>query len=257
MNTDIIAARRQHIQDNAPCLGCGATLASCEAQRGKDPTAPKWFGCCARGTALGPCQHQTDPAALLALLTEIESGTVRTVEQVTAEQTQRKAPQPGGMSWFEYLNQGEQWKPNGRPPGPIADMDPEWRHNAARFLERRAGQIGGAYISAAWTWFTAALLSSVGPSEAAADDIERDINEQGAAIVRDPVAWIRTTKLHAALVAGLPTKGKKAAGLAERARHWSTCPARDGSGDCRCEQIRAEHQHAEEIRLGAPEWTDD
>lgn len=82
MDLRLIAERRKAIQDAAPCVGCGSTLASCKANRGKDPTAPPWFGCCARGTALAPCDHQPDPRALSDLLKEIETGTVRDEAQV-------------------------------------------------------------------------------------------------------------------------------------------------------------------------------
>jgi hypothetical protein len=232
VSADIIAARRQQIQDNAKCDGCGATLAECKAERGKDPTAPEWFGCCS--TNFGPCRHRVDAADLLALLREVESGTVRTVEEAAPKQ----APAKSGMSWFEYLTQDKQWQPNGKPPVAIADMEPEWRYNAARYLERHAAVIGQRYSLAATVWFAAITSSPLGPSENAADGIQSDMEREEAEIARDPVAWIRTTKLHRALVDGLPTKPKKVAALAERARHWSTCPARTGDGDCRCEELQ-------------------
>lgn len=73
-----IAKRLQDIQADARCVSCGATLADCEASRGKDPTAPPWFGCCARGIdASTPCHHEVSKGALAALLGEIESGAVR------------------------------------------------------------------------------------------------------------------------------------------------------------------------------------
>lgn len=82
MDPHVITERRKVIEQDAPCEGCGATLASCKANRGKDPTAPPWFGCCARGTDMVPCAHRSDPTALQALLREIESGAVRSVEDV-------------------------------------------------------------------------------------------------------------------------------------------------------------------------------
>lgn len=83
MDPHLITERRRAIEDDAPCEGCGSTLASCKANRGKDPTAPPWFGCCARGITLtGRCLHRPDPAALQALLQEIETGEVRSVEEV-------------------------------------------------------------------------------------------------------------------------------------------------------------------------------
>lgn len=83
MDPHVITERRQAIEQDAPCDGCGSTLASCKASRGKDPTAPPWFGCCARGLLLDvPCYHIPSSAALADLLKEIETGTVRTVEDV-------------------------------------------------------------------------------------------------------------------------------------------------------------------------------
>lgn len=82
VDPELIKARRQDIRDSAPCVGCGSTLSSCKASRGKDPTAPEWFGCCARGALLAPCHHLPDQTALTALLDEIESGHVRSREEV-------------------------------------------------------------------------------------------------------------------------------------------------------------------------------
>jgi hypothetical protein len=79
---ELVQERRKDIQDSAPCVGCGSTLATCKRLRGTDPTAPPWFGCCARGMGLAPCQHVPDPQALIGLLKEIESGRVRTVDEV-------------------------------------------------------------------------------------------------------------------------------------------------------------------------------
>ncbi|MEU3452110.1 hypothetical protein ABZ671_00505 [Micromonospora sp. NPDC006766] len=241
---EVIAARRKHIQDTARCVGCGGTLTDCKANRGKDPNAPAWFGCCARGTALGPCRHEVDAGALLALLGEIEAGEVRSVEQVTEEDRRSRAARTG-MSWFDYLNQDKVWQPKGKPPVAIADMDPEWRYNAARWLESGCVKIGHRYSFDARAWLLVQLSSPLGPSENAADAIEGDIDRETAEIKHDPVAWIRTTALYRALVAGLPTKPKKLTALAERARHWSTCPARNGDANCRCEQIRAANDERE------------
>jgi len=81
MDLKLISQRREAIESDAPCAGCGATLAVCKANRGKDPTAPSWFGCCARGALLDvPCQHTPDPAALRSLLIEIETGEVRSID---------------------------------------------------------------------------------------------------------------------------------------------------------------------------------
>ena len=92
MDPHLITERRQAIEDDAPCVGCGSTLASCKASRGKDPTAPPWFGCCARGTTMAPCSHRPDPNALRRLLKEIETGTVRTVEEVLLDSIPERRP---------------------------------------------------------------------------------------------------------------------------------------------------------------------
>jgi hypothetical protein len=224
MNADIIAARRQHIRDSAPCEGCGDTLANCKAQRGQDPTAPAWFGCCAQGIEMRPCRHVPEPGALSALLDEIESGTVRTVEEVTSQH------RPQGMSYDRYFDQGEQWKPNGKPMVAIADMDDAWRHNAARWLERNAAVLAAKYAAAVHMWFAVR-----GPDSGA------------AARAADPEGWIRTTALYRALVADLPS-GEARDALAVRARHYSTCPARiDDDATCNC------HLSECAIRDGRPE----
>lgn len=85
-----VTARREAIEANAPCEGCGATLANCKANRGKDPTAPDWFGCCAQGTTFAPCNHIPDHRALLTLLREIESGRVRTVEEMLLDSIEER-----------------------------------------------------------------------------------------------------------------------------------------------------------------------
>ena len=91
VDPEVIRARQKLIRDDAPCVGCGARQADCEAARGQDPTAPPWFGCCARGTMLGPCSHQSDPGALTALVKEIEAGEVRPAEEILAERAERAA----------------------------------------------------------------------------------------------------------------------------------------------------------------------
>lgn len=101
MDLELIKARRKAIEDAAPCQGCGSTLASCKANRGKDPTAPPWFGCCARGTSLmGRCLHRPDPAALQVLLREIEDGAVRSVEEMLLDSIPEHRPRRIGHLVF-------------------------------------------------------------------------------------------------------------------------------------------------------------
>jgi hypothetical protein len=80
MDRKMIKARRKAIEADAPCDGCGATLAACKSQRGKVPTAPSWFGCCARGTGMMACRHVPDSRALRGLIKEIERGEVRSTD---------------------------------------------------------------------------------------------------------------------------------------------------------------------------------
>jgi hypothetical protein len=85
---DLVRQRRKDIENSAPCVGCGSTLESCKGLRGTDPTAPPWFGCCARGTEMVPCSHVPDYKALIELLREIESGEVRSAEDVLLDSVQ-------------------------------------------------------------------------------------------------------------------------------------------------------------------------
>lgn len=154
---------------------------------------------------------------------------------------------------FAYFNQDSVWIPKDRQPVRIADMDPEWRYNASRWLERRAEHFVWRYTFGEIYWmstpFGRAVVGEVdgkalevGPLLSHFDlmgEHARDaFDDEQALRDRDPVAWIRGTDLYRALVADLPTKPKKLVKLADRARHWSTCPARTGGGDCACELIR-------------------
>lgn len=80
MDPNVVRERREQIEADAACEGCRSTLASCKANRGKDPTAPPWFGCCAQGTDFRPCVHRPNTNALLDLLREIEHGVVKSTD---------------------------------------------------------------------------------------------------------------------------------------------------------------------------------
>ncbi|RKR92845.1 hypothetical protein BDK92_7327 [Micromonospora pisi] len=171
------------------------------------------------------------------------------------------------VATYRYFNQGEIWLP--KPPRErvrVADMGREWRFNAARFLERRAKALEFRYgfgeISAmsAPVWFDVVGEDNgrpvtAGPgmsdldlmSDSASDAFDQAMDQR----VADPVGWLRSTVLYRALVADLPTEQAEVVQLAERAKHWSTCPVRTGADDCRCEQIRAEHAATDTT----PEWT--
>lgn len=96
---------------------------------------------------------------------------------------------------YRYLSQGQIWVPKDRPNLPIIDMDPAWRRNAARWLERRA-----KHFDLLYSLGEALLASRLDLSDLAMDDllIDQERREQ------DPVAWIRTTPLYQALLADLP-----------------------------------------------------
>lgn len=79
MDLNVIKARRERIESDSPCDGCGASLELCLASRGRDKTAPSWFGCCARGTGMLACRHVPDHRELQRLLREIEDGEVAPV----------------------------------------------------------------------------------------------------------------------------------------------------------------------------------
>lgn len=160
-------------------------------------------------------------------------------------------------STFAYLNQDTTWIPRDPPAVRVTDMDLEWRYNAARWLERQAERFALLYTWGEIYWMSTPFGRAVvaefdgepveaGPllshfdlmGEHAQDAFEHEQDLRD----RDPVGWIQSTDLHRALVAGLPTKRRKLAKLAERARHWSTCPARAGRGECACELIRLADQ---------------
>lgn len=165
-----------------------------------------------------------------------------------------------GMAWAIYLDQDKKWKPDGKPFVAIADMDPEWRYNASRWLERRARRIASAYSSGVALKLDALIASPIGPSQTVADQLQADAWNAEHERQRDPVGWIRTTALYRALVADLPDCSIALDAIADRAKHWAGCPARtidvetgEADIDCRCEELRAQHLEAQ----GAitPEWT--
>lgn len=141
--------------------------------------------------------------------------------------------------WYRYFNQDLYWKPNGRDPVDIVDMEPEWRHNCRRFLERNAVVYARNYADGceAEVFFALEFLGG----EMAQDMVERELGAEALRAKADPVAWIKTTKLYVALGQRLPTKGKKARALATRASHYAGCPRRvERRGECHCHRLRLE-----------------
>lgn len=142
-------------------------------------------------------------------------------------------------SWYRYFNQGSYWKPNGRDPVNIVDMESEWRYNCRRFLERNAIVYARNYADGCEAETILALETLSG--EMAQDAVERELDAEARRAVADPVAWIKTTALYIALGQSLPTKGKKARALATRASHYDGCPRRvERKGECHCHRLKLE-----------------
>jgi hypothetical protein len=125
-----------------------------------------------------------------------------------------------GHDTYAYLSQADAWKPKGRPAVAVATMDPDWRRNAARWMERRAGYFamlygfGEMYVLGSRTMRT--VIGEVngeavegGPLfshlDMMSDHVRDALDEEQARRDADPVAWIRTTALYRALVADLPS----------------------------------------------------
>lgn len=120
---------------------------------------------------------------------------------------------------YAYLNQGKVWAPKDRPNLPVTDMDPSWRRNAARWMERRAARFGTLYTFG--EIFELANPSGfvevvgiedgepvLGPSlsrlDLMSDGVQEDMLLWQDEREANPLAWIRTTALYRALVADLP-----------------------------------------------------
>lgn len=197
INPAVVKERRRLIRETASCEGCGSSLAACKAERGKDPTAPPWFGCCARGMAFAPCVHLPDPAQLSALLKEIEEGSVRTVAEVLAEENAARAARiarrrPIGST--PILDQGKWWRPKTGEWIRIADMADSHRRNTAAMLLRNA--------TAYELHYSLRELSFLG--EDAPDSVGDAMAESQARRMENPHRWMRGTVLYRALIAGLP-----------------------------------------------------
>ena len=217
-----IAARRREIEEQARCKACGTPLADCRRiqEQGADGV-----GCCAGVQGAVTCHHPPSIAALQRLLDEIETGEVKP----PAGEGGSLHDQPRRVSIMWLLHQDEWWQPQGRPMLRIAEMNQAWRHNTAAWLLRRAR----ALAEHAWASMVADASGPLGPSgDMACDAFETAMDQLDA----DPEGWLCETPLYRALIAGLPAEGsRQRAQLAERARHYSTCPRRHGHGTCTCQ----------------------
>lgn len=215
MSLDTVAARTQALINEARCRGCGTTLAECRRICAGDSEP---IACC------GLHDHPVSITALQRLADEAKTGAV------TAP---RPKPVHSGLPVYPYLNQGDRWYP--KPPAApvrIADMDATWRYNAARFLLRAARSLAWRY-----GFGELALLSGpFGPQgDMATMGAEEELVRADKFRLDDPQGWMRTTALYQALTAGLPGDPSRLYRLAQRARHWSACPAREhNAADCSC-----------------------
>lgn len=207
----VVAARRQHIRDAAPCKQCGTTQAFCHNDTTGDQEGPGSL-CCWGGIGHG---HVESKAMLDALMDEIMAGHVRTVAE--AYPPPEQGPRRVSMHWLLY--QDAWWYPKDRPAVRIASMDKPWKLNTVRMLERKADQI---------------KMDEMWHLGDAPDEVWASFEHQPAA------EFLAETPLHRALMRGLPTGGRKLRMLEARAVHWSTCPMRKahpGALDrCRCER---------------------
>lgn len=112
---------------------------------------------------------------------------------------------------FWYLNQSQVWFPKDRPKVQIQDMDLSWRRNAANWLVRRGsyfallygtGEFDSIFNRTAEDIYGQTV--NIGPTEGsmASDAVERELEEAEHQREHNPSAWIQTTALFRALVAG-------------------------------------------------------
>jgi hypothetical protein len=125
---------------------------------------------------------------------------------------------------YKYLNQGEYWYPNGVPRLPITEMNKQWRTNAIRWLERNAEDFLSNYKIGELEALSSSIYMEVIEEQNGEPvyvgeplshmDIMSDngfdtyidyTNEAEA----NPVAWIRETSLHKALVERNNIKNKE------------------------------------------------
>lgn len=221
---ELIAERRKLIRDDAPCVGCGGRLADCEAARGEDPTAPPWFGCCARGTGMAPCSHRQDAGALSALLDEVAAGEVRSVGEILQERTGLAARREAarGPVVGSLFDQAEWWCRRDGSFIRLSEMNPGHRYNTAAMIMRNAARHAHAYS------LTFSMMASRHDGgDMAHEALERQADEIARQSIYDPQGWVRGTALYRALTAGLLVQG-------DPTRPWEA-NGRDPVTGCPCD----------------------
>lgn len=91
--------------------------------------------------------------------------------------------------------QGTWWQPKEGSPILISGMDPSYRANCLRFMERRAHQVATAHTSSA---LMAATLWD------ASDHVMDSLYGDAERIMDAPLTWLKGTPLYRAMARGLP-----------------------------------------------------
>jgi hypothetical protein len=241
----LVAGRWQEIVNNASwCDSCGATWGECAANRGRDPWAPPWFGCCVPPEG-GRCTHRVNADCVRTLVKQIESGEIRPDGRSAAPywlSISRATPPCWG--WGGYLDQGSVWQSTvGRLPVPIAVMAPQARFSAARWLERHAAQVVEICARSELTRFAETGYPKHYPvgCDKHPSDVVADLEREHEARATDPVAWMRTTELSRALLADLPGDAEGPVPAVDPVWHHESCRTRGGgSAPCDCPAMIAD-----------------
>lgn len=156
---------------------------------------------------------------------------------------------PNSTATYRYLNQSEKWAPKDRPSLLIAEMDPEWRYNASRWMEKRAKTLELLYSMGEIITMTSPTMVEVlgvdqdgrpveGVRLSEAELMCESAVDAWDAVMESradsPLAWVRTTPLYQALVRGLPPDPAELETLAQRAKHYNWCAIREGLDACTC-----------------------
>lgn len=168
------------------------------------------------------------------------------------------------LAWYHHLEQGNTWRPNGRPPLPIADMDAAWRFNAANWLLKRAASLEFYYSYGEVLDLSEPIGNDLFTGEPVhlemPPEVESDLGRDWESRSADLEAWLKTTDLYQALVKDLPGDAGK------HAKHWSTCALRTNHGPCTCWQRHIAECPVNQCRDidapchcndNSPDWTDD
>jgi len=116
-------------------------------------------------------------------------------------------------------DQDKQWRTGTGEMVDIAAMEPEHRLNTVLMLMRNAALVAQQY-EMGWSWYMAVT--------GAPDDVCAEADREDEQRSRDPQGWLLSTRLVRALIAELPTDALEFAMLERRAKHWPTCPIRQG-----------------------------